>query len=465
MGGAACKPIVDTGIYTRNRVFRIVGSTKYGKALGRLKLVDTGIKWGDNFWKEHGIEGRQRREGGKRKNGVEGGVRGIGVGLNEEVSTTIHHSLYASSSSFSSFLFFFALVTAKVSIPTPLITAQDFAIPNAFEKLKTQLSWECHAEGFERTLVVPLSNEPSTKVLSWDASKGAVADYNKVDEECRVREAIEAVQCTAAVTLSQASCASSASASVASSQASSSNTSYYSSYSTLSQIRNNSLPPSLPYVPSNVKVNLRLPSCYPILDAYVADYLAALHSDPSKGFSKGTIGGWNVSYETSDGCGGYWVSKITWDMRGNRYCRNIGRHHKSNNVRFQIDLTGGSCDHERCVWRQLCFDKDCKGYKSEWREVEDERVKEWHESETFGRELIRAEAEAMRNREERAAAKISRNSPESAQCADADTTKLEAASGAERREEGGSKELTTSHDSSFDKALEDAIRVNPRDWM
>ena len=58
MGGAACKPIVDTGIYTRNRVFRIVGSTKYGKALGRLKLVDTGIKWGDNFWKEHGIEGR-----------------------------------------------------------------------------------------------------------------------------------------------------------------------------------------------------------------------------------------------------------------------------------------------------------------------------------------------------------------------------------------------------------------------
>ena len=91
MGGAACKPIVDTGIYTRNRVFRIVGSTKYGKALGRLKLVDTGIKWGDNFWKEHGIEGRQRREGGKRKNGVEGGVRGIGVGLNEEVSTTIRH--------------------------------------------------------------------------------------------------------------------------------------------------------------------------------------------------------------------------------------------------------------------------------------------------------------------------------------------------------------------------------------
>jgi len=56
----ATKSIVDTAIYTRNRVFRILGSTKYGKkgGEGRLKVWDRkGWEWGDNFWEEFGEGG------------------------------------------------------------------------------------------------------------------------------------------------------------------------------------------------------------------------------------------------------------------------------------------------------------------------------------------------------------------------------------------------------------------------
>ena len=41
---------------------------------------------------------------------------------------------------------------------------------------------------------------------------------------------------------------------------------------------------------------------------------------------------------------------------GNRFCLNIGREHKSNNVYYYIDLSSGRC-HQRC------FDVDCKGFR------------------------------------------------------------------------------------------------------
>lgn len=41
-----------------------------------------------------------------------------------------------------------------------------------------------------------------------------------------------------------------------------------------------------------------------------------------------------------------------------RWCRNIGRQHKSNGVYIVVDLSAG-------LWWQKCFDPDCRAYRSE----------------------------------------------------------------------------------------------------
>jgi len=52
------------------------------------------------------------------------------------------------------------------------------------------------------------------------------------------------------------------------------------------------------------------------------------------------------------------ISKLTLNISGSRYCNSIGRHHKSNGVFWTINLTdGGSL-------RQGCFDTDCKKLES-----------------------------------------------------------------------------------------------------
>lgn len=41
---------------------------------------------------------------------------------------------------------------------------------------------------------------------------------------------------------------------------------------------------------------------------------------------------------------------------GYRFCSNICRHHKSNNVRFDVDLNFG-------FFEQTCHDPDCRNYR------------------------------------------------------------------------------------------------------
>ncbi|CAB0004244.1 unnamed protein product [Nesidiocoris tenuis] len=48
---------------------------------------------------------------------------------------------------------------------------------------------------------------------------------------------------------------------------------------------------------------------------------------------------------------------IVFSIVGNRYCGNIGRQHKSNNVKYIVDL-------DRYEIYQKCFDYDCKDYRS-----------------------------------------------------------------------------------------------------
>ncbi|XP_057426931.1 uncharacterized protein LOC130720319 [Lotus japonicus] len=53
---------------------------------------------------------------------------------------------------------------------------------------------------------------------------------------------------------------------------------------------------------------------------------------------------------------------IVYSMTKNRYCERIGRHHKSNNVIYVVDL-------RRAVYYQKCHDPDCRGYRSPLREI------------------------------------------------------------------------------------------------
>ena len=49
--------------------------------------------------------------------------------------------------------------------------------------------------------------------------------------------------------------------------------------------------------------------------------------------------------------------KMTIAVSGNRYCLNIQRRHKKNNIFFDVDI-------ENFCYTQKCFDETCKGYKS-----------------------------------------------------------------------------------------------------
>jgi hypothetical protein len=51
------------------------------------------------------------------------------------------------------------------------------------------------------------------------------------------------------------------------------------------------------------------------------------------------------------------VSKLLFSMSNNRYCAHIGRQHRSNNVVFVVDLEAGTCT-------QQCTDVECRGWRS-----------------------------------------------------------------------------------------------------
>ena len=47
---------------------------------------------------------------------------------------------------------------------------------------------------------------------------------------------------------------------------------------------------------------------------------------------------------------------LLYDLAGGyKFCENIGRHHKSNNVRIAVDLKLGQ-------YYQLCHDPDCQNF-------------------------------------------------------------------------------------------------------
>jgi len=61
------------------------------------------------------------------------------------------------------------------------------------------------------------------------------------------------------------------------------------------------------------------------------------------------------------------VSRLTFCLAGNRYCRRVRRQHRSNNVNWSVDL-------EARTAHQTCMDPECRGWRSAAVDVPDEVV-------------------------------------------------------------------------------------------
>lgn len=85
----------------------------------------------------------------------------------------------------------------------------------------------------------------------------------------------------------------------------------------------------------NKEVN---PSPYPILDKFITDLVM-----PGKIYRSVYFGAKKI---------------LVYDVVGNRYCGNIKREHKSNNVKYVVDLN-------ECFYYQKCYDYECFNYRSE----------------------------------------------------------------------------------------------------
>lgn len=59
------------------------------------------------------------------------------------------------------------------------------------------------------------------------------------------------------------------------------------------------------------------------------------------------------------------VNKLVYSIIKNRYCGNIKRQHKNNNVKYVVDLN-------EMYWYQKCYDPDCQQYRSNGTKLPDE---------------------------------------------------------------------------------------------
>ena len=95
------------------------------------------------------------------------------------------------------------------------------------------------------------------------------------------------------------------------------------------------------------------PSPYPDIDKFIESVCSHIEGPP------GSIRSW-VSLD--DG------AVLLYNIKGNRFCGNIGRQHQSNGVFYVVDLQQG-------VWYQKCYDPECRWYRSPVTALPEELVK------------------------------------------------------------------------------------------
>eukprot|EP01038_Epipyxis_sp_PR26KG_P006236 gene6236-8591_t len=110
--------------------------------------------------------------------------------------------------------------------------------------------------------------------------------------------------------------------------------------------------PSLPYHRKLLlkSKNNQQPSMFPSLDEFISHYHI------SKGGVQGLLNGWHLYREPGPNPD-FPILKIKYQISRNRWCENIQRAHKSNGVMMDVDLMNGELT-------QTCWDCDCKGFRS-----------------------------------------------------------------------------------------------------
>ena len=108
--------------------------------------------------------------------------------------------------------------------------------------------------------------------------------------------------------------------------------------------------------------NKRNESPFPFLDKFVLDNLG------NRGGTQGSIASWSIymrnklnSHDFTSPKKEYTTRynsyRLRYQIHGNRYCSNIGRQHKSNGIILEVDLL-------LATLVQLCWDNDCRNYRS-----------------------------------------------------------------------------------------------------
>lgn len=94
------------------------------------------------------------------------------------------------------------------------------------------------------------------------------------------------------------------------------------------------------------------------LDDFISRHFLA------EGGARGRINGWclavrdDAASNADNPEGSNSVSaKITYQVIGNKFCRRIGRPHRSNHIMIEVNMS-------RCCAYQRCWDPDCRDYRS-----------------------------------------------------------------------------------------------------
>ncbi|GMI16779.1 hypothetical protein TrLO_g12406 [Triparma laevis f. longispina] len=323
------KSIIDTSVYTKNRLFRILGSTKFGKKVGRLKVMNESM-WSSRFYSLHGLDGS----------------------LNKELQN---------------------------------VNSPNIILPSSYDNLASSLDFEELSIGFERTFVCPIFVD---KVLTYEGGVGGGYEWDW-------REGIDRIKKAYAGTLNPPTTASFQGTTETNIQPPPFNPPFNPDEFNNNQITQQSLH-NLPTY--GIASNLTLPSCYSIIDSYVNTILGRLNLKENKASYITTYSIVKTSTYKSKNS---WVERLSYNMKqssgGGGWCSNVGRWHKSNGIIYQVDLG------ENVRYRQMCFDADCRGYRSRWVIIPE--LQTWWEEQIFEREMVwgeeRREEKARKEREER----------------------------------------------------------------
>jgi Herpesviridae UL52/UL70 DNA primase len=90
-------------------------------------------------------------------------------------------------------------------------------------------------------------------------------------------------------------------------------------------------------------------SSYPAIEEYILDRFG------DRGGTGGRVRVWSIFEDRT----------LSFQMVDNRWCENIGRQHKSNNIVWNVDLVTHAC-------YQTCHDPDCRGFRGKIYAVPDE---------------------------------------------------------------------------------------------